>query len=163
MHIRKQPPPFFSANRMGAPYGLLLSTILPDSSSSCTCFHFSCNSSDDKGYNLCQVGYTVGSTRGMEHGVLCSVIGNSGSVDTRGYSCYNSASGSVKPSKQCSTSLPCAALCMTFKAPICSAVAKKHNLGLSLLDKHRCRDQLLCAVSFKHNNTFRRQMQLQLS
>ena len=44
---------------MGAPYRLLLGTILPDSSSSCTCFHNSYNSSNDKGYNLHRVGGTV--------------------------------------------------------------------------------------------------------
>ena len=133
MHMRKPPPPFFSAKRIGAPYGLLLGTILPDSSSSCTCFRNSYNLSNDKGYNLRRVGCTVGSTRGMENGVLCSVIGNSGSANTRGYSYSNSASSLVEPSKRCSTLLPCAALCVTFKAPICSTVAKNTTWDLVCL------------------------------
>ena len=161
--MHKPPPLFFSANRMGAPYGLLLGTILPDSSSSWTCFHNSYNSSDEKGCNLLWVGYTVGSTRGMENGALCSVIGNAGSANTRGYFCSNSASSSVEPSKRCSTSLPCAALCMIFKAPICSTVAKNTTWDLVNLTNLDAEANSHVRASFKHDNTFRQQMRLQLS
>ena len=123
MHMRKPPPPFFSANKMGAPYGLLLGTIRPDSSSSCTCFRNSCNSSYDNGYSLRLVGCTAGSNRGMENGVLCSTMGNTGSANTRGNSYSSSDNSCVEPSNLCSCSLPCAALCVTFKLPICSTVA----------------------------------------
>ena len=70
-----------------------------------------------------RVGYTAGSTKGMEKGVRCSRMGNLGSENTRGYSYSSSDNSSVEPSKRCSTSLPCAARCVTFKLPICSMVA----------------------------------------
>ena len=43
---------------------------------------------------------------------------------TQGYYCLNSASSSIEYSKRCLISIPCAALCITFKLPSCSMVAK---------------------------------------
>ena len=94
MHIRNPPPPFFSANKIRAPYGELLGTILPLSSRSLIYFYSSSSSSDDMGYSLRFLGYTLGSINGMVNGTWVSVIGYDSSANIYGWADLSSSKSS---------------------------------------------------------------------
>ena len=65
MHIRR-PPSFFFAKRMGAPYGPLAGSILPESKNSESYFLSSVSSTESRGYNLRLGGAAPSSFKGME-------------------------------------------------------------------------------------------------
>ena len=106
MHILNPPPPFFSANNTGAPYGDDDGTIRPDSSNVLIYVRNSSNSKLLIGYNFLRFGGRAGSTNSMIKGVWLAVIGYCGSSNTLGNADSNSPSNSREPSKAASLICP---------------------------------------------------------